>query len=82
MEIPLIELGTIIGAGLAGLIGGKRGSKRGAEDSLNGTANTVKRIERTLNEHVTLTATEFKGVNRRLDDQGQRLSYIEGKMSE
>lgn len=73
-----ITLATAVGAGLAGWFGGKRGGKRGAEDTLNATAGAVKRIERT----VDTIATKVDGLAGHVTDVRERLSYMEGRLSE
>jgi hypothetical protein len=71
-----ITLAGIVGAGLAGWFGGKKGGKKGAEDTLNGTAAAVKRIERSVG---TLTE-KVDHVSDQVTDVRERVAFMEGKV--
>jgi hypothetical protein len=71
-----VTLASIVGAGLAGWFGGKKGGKRGAEDTLNGTAAAVRRIETGLS---TLTG-KVDHVSEQVTDVRERVAFMEGKV--
>lgn len=74
----LITIATLAGAGLAGFFGGKRGSRTGAESTLNGTASAVRRIE----DKVDALAEQLGHVEDAVSNTRERLAFIEGRMSE
>ena len=73
MPDPL-TIASVVGAGLAGFFGGKRGSG----NALNGTAEAVRRIE----TKVDALTTKLEHVEGEVSDTRERLAFIEGRMSE
>jgi hypothetical protein len=88
-------IGTALGSAVVSMIGGAKylrkvsaeGASQGAASTLNGTAETVRRIEEMvgsmggkLDRHIAETGRRFDALSESVQDARERVAAIEGSL--